>query len=187
MNRSLTAPAVLSGRWAIDPTRSTVRFSIKHLMVATVRGSFERFGAELETDASGLVRATGTVEAASMVTGDAKRDEVVCGPSFLDAAAHPGIAFASREIEHGAAGAIRVLGDLTIRGTTRPVRLTGTITARRGDDEHQDALEIVAGGSISRAQFGVTGHGVLERSGAALSDAVKIALEISAARIGEDS
>lgn len=184
MNNSLTDSAVVCCRWAVDPTRSTVGFSIKHLMVATVRGSFERFGAELETDASGLVRATGTVEAASMVTGDAKRDEVVCGPSFLDAATHPGIAFASREIEHGAAGAIRVLGDLTIRGTTRPVRLTGTITARRGEDAR---LDIVVGGSISRAEFGVTGHGVLERSGAALSDAVKITLEISAAPVGEDS
>jgi polyisoprenoid-binding protein YceI len=164
-----------------------VGFSIKHLMVATVRGSFERFGAELETDATGLVRATGVVEAASLVTGDAKRDEVVCGPSFLDAGTHPGIAFASRKIEHLAGGAIRVLGDLTIRGTSRPVQLSGTVTARRGDNEEDVRMDIVIGGSVSRSEFGVTGHGVLERSGAALSDGVKIALELSAARIDEDS
>lgn len=75
--RARTKLPPVAGRWSIEPERSRVGFTIRHLTVATVHGAFQRFDGSLETDRSGLERASGTVEAASIDTGDPKRDEVL--------------------------------------------------------------------------------------------------------------
>lgn len=178
-------PTVPAGRWTVDPERSTVGFAIRHLSVATVRGTFGRFAGWLETDESGLTAAEGTVEAASVNTGDDKRDTALRNPGFLDADGYPSIAFASREIEQRD-GAVSVLAELTIKGIARPIRLTVTGAGlERGAGPNRRA-RIVAAGEISRSEFGVTGGGVLESHGALVSDTVKITLDLSAIAQPED-
>ena len=109
-------------RWTFDPPHTTVEVSAKHMMVTTVRGRFSGTTGEIEYDAKDPLSAHVRVEipAASVDTGDAKRDAHLRSPDFLDAEAHPTITFVSRRIEqHG--DRFAVTGDLTIRGTTRPV------------------------------------------------------------------
>lgn len=181
-----TRPAVRPGRWAVDTEQSRLAFTIRHLLVATMSGVFLRFESELETGPSGLVCATGVVRTASLDTGDPTRDQVVLGPGFLDGETHPDIVFASSEVEQDDDGAVRVLGDLTIRGITRPVVLVGSVTAMPGGPDQHERIAIDARGAISRSEFGVTGGGILERSGAALSDTVKIDLQVCAVSVPED-
>ena len=166
-------------RWEIDPRRSRVRFSVKHLMVATIRGEATRFEGTLEGDGSGLTRASGTVEVAGLRTGDPKRDEVLLGRDFFDAADHPRIRFASSRIEPAGAGRVRIAGELTIRGRTHEVGFE----AEHGPlDGGSETVELRARGELSRERFGVTGGGVIEAAGAAVSDRVAVELELLAQR-----
>lgn len=174
------------GRWAVEADRSSVAFTIRHLMVATVQGAFNRFDATLESDSDGLRRAEGVVEVASISTGERKRDEVLMGEGFFDADQHPDIAFVSREVEQDEHGRLQITGELTIKGITRPVRLLGTLAAMTNGSGEPSRAKIVVRGAISRTQFGVTGGGVIEAAGALVSDSVNIALEMSAVRVGQD-
>jgi polyisoprenoid-binding protein YceI len=174
-------PTVPAGRWTVDPERSTVAFTIRHLSVATVRGAFGRFDGWLETDDSGLTAAAGTAETASISTGDAKRDAALLKAGFLDADRYPSISLASSEIALHE-GRVCVLADLTMKGVTRPIRLTVTAGGLESESGPVSRARIVAAGTISRSEFGVTGGGVLESHGALVSDTVKIALEVSATR-----
>lgn len=172
------------GGWVVDPQRSAVGFTVRHLLVTTVRGAFRHFEASLETDGSGLRRAVGSVDAASVDTGDPKRDASLLAPGFLDADRYPNIAFSSREIDH-ADGSLEVLADLTLKGVTRPIRLAGTIVGEANGSGEIARARIVTQGAISRAEFGVTGGGVLESAGAVVSDVVNVLLEIRAVRLPE--
>lgn len=176
-------PVIHAGSWVVDRQRSRVDFSVKHLMVATVSGELKEFEGVLESDRMGLTRASGVVHAASMTTGDAKRDEILRGADFFDVARHPDIHFASRRTEPGRTGSFRIVGDLTIKGATREVRLDGTISNPLDGSQPGDRIEVKVRGEISRREFGVTGTRVLEAAGAVVSDRVTLALEISGVRV----
>src|SRR5262245_54796511 len=90
-----------AGTWQIDAVHSAIQFSVKHLVVATVRGQFRRFGAELKLDEAdptgGSVEVT--IEAASIDTGNPQRDADLRSPNFFHAEKHPTVKFASRRVE----------------------------------------------------------------------------------------
>jgi polyisoprenoid-binding protein YceI len=172
-------PTVPAGRWTLDPERSTVAFTIRHLSVATVRGAFGRFDGWLETDDAGLTSAAGTVETASLSTGDGKRDAALLKAGFLAAERYPIISFSSSVIEWRE-GAVCVLADLTMKGITQPIELTVTAVGLSSESGPVRRAKVVASGAISRSEFGVTGGGVLESHDALVSDTVKLALDLSA-------
>ena len=165
------------GTWTIDPARSRIEFSVKHLMVATVRGRFTAFEGTVASDAVGLSRATGIVQTASIDTGEPKRDEHLRGPSFLDVDRSPQIHFASRRIERGGGEGFRVVGDLTIKGVTRELALQAVL---RNDSVDPDRLHVGAHGEIMRSAFGLSWREVLEAAGALVSDRVMVSLEVVA-------
>ncbi|MFN8159574.1 MAG: YceI family protein [Solirubrobacterales bacterium] len=169
-------------RWRIDPRRSRVRFAVKHLMVATVWGELEDFEGTIETDGSGPTGATGSVAMASLRTGDAKRDEVLLGPDFFDAGAHPRCTFASTRIEEAGGGEreLQIVGDLTIRGEPREVELKAALGGDLAAPEPPEEITLRVSGELSRRDFGVIGAGVLEAAGALVSDRVELELELTA-------
>ncbi|MGP0100183.1 MAG: YceI family protein [Solirubrobacteraceae bacterium] len=176
------ASVVPSGRWSIDAPRSSVAFTMKHMMLATVNGRFREFDGVLETG-SGAPRAAGVVKAASIDTNESIRDEHLrSSPDFFDVERYPEIRFDSTQIEYVEGGRLHIVGDLTMRGVTREIALDarlGGMTHEAGGDER---VELELRGELNRRDFGLTWNQALDTGGALLGNKVKIALEISAVK-----
>src|ERR1700736_53969 len=116
-----------AGTWSIDPAHSTVEFSVRNMGIVNVKGHFGEFEGTLESDGDlDSVRARGSVQVASVNTRSEKRDEHLLADDFFDAENHPEITFESTRIEP-AGDELRVIGNLTIRGTTREVELDAVV------------------------------------------------------------
>src|SRR3989475_7180807 len=111
--------------WNLDPAPASVQFSVRHLMVSTVRGAFGKVTGTVQVDEKDLPRSKlqATIDAASIDTRVEKRDAHLKSPDFLDVAKYPTITFVSKEIEKAGDGRWKVTGDLTLHGVTRPVTL----------------------------------------------------------------
>jgi polyisoprenoid-binding protein YceI len=176
------ASVVPSGNWSVDTPRSSVSFTLKHMMLATVNGCFREFDGMLETG-SGAPRAAGVVKAASIDTNESVRDEHLRNsPDFFDVERHPEISFNSTRIDSPAGGRLRIVGELTMRGVTREIELD----ARLGDTTREaggvERMQLELRGELNRRDFGLTWNQALEAGGALLGNKVKIALEISAVK-----
>ncbi|GIK77324.1 MAG: polyisoprenoid-binding protein [Acidobacteria bacterium] len=174
---SSTAELLATGRWAIDPSSSTVEFAIKHMLVATVRGRFLDFEGTIDRDDGGLA-ASGAVRAASVDTGEPVRDANLRGPGFFDSGRHPEIRFASESAEPADDGAVLITGPITIAGTTRPLRLLVAVEPDGGVDR----VRLRARGVLRRSEFGIESASLLD---AGVSDKVDLALDVRARRLDD--
>jgi len=153
------------GSWTIDPARSSVGWSVKHLGVSTVHGSATEFGGTL---AAG--RATGTVAASSLQTDDPKRDEYVRSPEFLAAEDFPELRFSA---DLASAEDHAITGDLTIRDTTLPL----TLHVRRAEVDG-DEVQLELTGTALRRPYGLKfpqAFGAADRS---VADEVELVLDL---------
>lgn len=182
MTTFATAPenALLpAGSWQVDPAHSSVGFQVKHLMIATVKGRFTDFEGTLESREDGTLRATGTIKTASIDTGEPKRDEHLRSGDFFEAEAYPEITFASTEFVPTGKDGFRVLGDLTIRGITKPVELTGSVEGTGRDPWGNDRVALQLRGAVNRSEWGLNWNQALEAGGVLVGDKVKLELEFS--------
>lgn len=167
--------------WHIDPSHSHVGFSVKHMMVSTVRGRLGRVTGRLDLDEKSPEKADFeiTVETAGVDTGDAKRDAHLRSADFFDAETHPAITFKSNAVFPKGDGTYAASGELTIRGTTRPVsfdiELLGVVTDGQGGRH----LGATATATIDRTAFGLTWNMPVP-SGVLVSEQVKIEVDIQA-------
>jgi polyisoprenoid-binding protein YceI len=185
----MSAPAATQtqlpvGTWKLDPTHSSASFAVKHMVVATFRGSFEQLDATLTVDESGHGQFTGTVDASSIHVKDENLQAHLGSPDFFDTERYPELKFSSKEIRRGGVELV-VDGELTIKDQTHPVEARGTIT-----DPHETlggaikigvTLETV----IDRTKFGLNWNAPLPKGGFALSDDVKLTVELELARDSE--
>src|SRR5918994_4136665 len=112
MNSTATATLIPTGTWDVDPSHSTVGFSVKHLGIATVRGKFEQFEGTLEIgDDLSQAHAFGTIKAVSVNTNDSGRDEHLRSADFFGVEANPELSFASTAIEHVDEETFLITGD----------------------------------------------------------------------------
>jgi polyisoprenoid-binding protein YceI len=126
-------PEVRHALWRIDPERSSVEFQVRHLYgLQTVKGRFERYDGTLDLDAQPAIELT--IEADSLNTNNARRDEHLRSADFFDAADHPALRFESRlvAVDHGR---LEVGGELHAAGKSIPVDLEGVMRADRGELE----------------------------------------------------
>jgi polyisoprenoid-binding protein YceI len=167
--------------WTVDPVHSYVGFSVRHMMVTTVRGSFTSFRGTLDIDASDFTksRIEGEIDVTSIDTKNADRDNHLRTGDFFDAASHPKITFRSTRIEPRGDGYV-VHGELTIRGVTRPVSLETEYAGTSKNPYGQTVAGVSATGSINRRDFGMQYHALLETGGVAVSDKVKLEIEVQA-------
>ncbi len=163
------------GTWTLDANHSTVAFTIRHLGISKVRGTFERFDARLEVgDTLDGTSVTATVDVASVATGNADRDAHVLAPDLLDVAQRPTLRFRSTAIEPDGDG-WALHGELTIGAVTRPVTLAaelGGIETYPIDGSRHAGFE--ARGEIRRKDFGLD-FGLVD---AALGQVVKIEIDL---------
>src|ERR1700674_5238488 len=111
--------------WQIDGAHSAVNLTVRHMVISKVRGRFTRWNAKLQLDTANLTRSAVEVdiEAASIETGVADRDNHLRSPDFLDVQKYPALTYRSRRVEAPSKDRLRVVGDLTIRNVTREVVL----------------------------------------------------------------
>jgi polyisoprenoid-binding protein YceI len=176
------AGVIPAGEWSVDAERSSVAFTLKHLLFTKVRGNFHEFEGSLSVG-EGAIEAGGVVSAASLDTQDAVRDEHVrSSPDFFDVEHHPEIGFASTRIEDLGDGGVRITGNLQVRGVTSEIQLEGTGRPCASPDGEPERIELLLAGEVDRRDFGLTWNQKLDTGGAMLGNRVKIELEIVAAR-----
>ena len=176
------AGIVPAGRWSVDATRSSVAFTVRHMMFATVNGCFRGFDGMLEIG-PGVARATGAVQAATIDTNERVRDEhLQRSADFFDVERYPEISFSSTRIDYLDGARLRVVGELTMRSVTREIELDGQLTSRAGGESEDERIELELRGELNRRDFGLTWNQALETGGALLGNRVTVALEISAVR-----
>lgn len=170
--------------WTIDPDHTQVWFAVKHMMFATVKGQFPGVSGEIVLDANDPAKTAIEVkiEAASIDTRSAQRDEHLRSADFFDVENHPHLTFVGRRIEPLGGSKYRITGDLTIRGTTREVVLAAEETGRGTDPWGQQKLGFTASTSIDRKDYGLTWNQALEAGGVLVSDEVKISIDGQAIR-----
>jgi polyisoprenoid-binding protein YceI len=174
-------PMLVHGRWQVDPSHSTIEFAVRHMLIATVKGRFREFEGAIETGESPAFR--GVIQVATLDTHDAIRDDHLRSADFFDARRYPEISFRSTAVDVDGRDSINVLGDLELRGVTRPVALAGEVA---GVGVHPDGKERIAlslRGELDRKDFGLTWNQALETGGVLVGDRVGIALDISAVKV----
>jgi polyisoprenoid-binding protein YceI len=167
--------------YSVDEAHSSIGFKVRHLGITNVSGRFADFEATVRMDPEDLstLETTATIQVGSVDTGVEKRDGHLKSDDFFDAANHPVITFVSKGVRNVEGDEFELVGDLTIRGTTREVVLDGTYlgSASMGES-HRIAIE--ASTEISRFDYGLKWDAVTELGGLIVSEKVRIILEIQA-------
>ena len=167
--------------WNIDPTHSTIGFSIRHMVFSKVRGRFLKFTGAIQLDDDPTKSwAETTIDAGTIDTGTAQRDNHVRSADFLDVEKFPELRFRSSRVEDLGAGRLRVIGDLTIRDTTREIAVDVEAAGRGMDPWGNERIGFVAKTSIERKDFGLTWNQLLEAGGVLVGDRVEIELDVQA-------
>jgi polyisoprenoid-binding protein YceI len=163
---------VPTGTWNADPVHSNVGFAVKHMAVGSFKGGFSDFTAKLENGAL-----SGTAKVASIDVKDENLNAHLQSPDFFDSERHPEIAFTSGpiRIENGQ---IVADGELSLRGVTQPVRLTGTISGPANDPYGNARLGLDLETEIDRTAFGVNWQAELPNGGPVAGNEVKLTAEL---------
>ena len=150
--------------WKMDPAHSHASFSVRHLGISNVRGEFSKVDGTLHLDDQDVTksRVEATIDANSIDTREAKRDAHLKSPDFFDAQNHPKMTFKSTKVEKAGDKKLKVTGDLTIRGNTKPVTLDVELSDAIKDMQGAQRRAILATGKINRQQFGLTWSKMLE-------------------------
>jgi len=178
-----TTQLVPAGTYAADPAHSRVGFAVKHLGIATVRGTFERFDGSLVVgDDPRDVTFSATIDAASVDTAEDQRDAHLRSADFFDVEQHPTLTFASTRVTPVGDDTFRIVGDLTMHGVTREVELEAVVQGAETDPWGNERVGFEITGQLSRGEFGMTFNQALGSGNLLVSDRVKLSLDVSAIR-----
>ena len=182
-----SAPAK-SSTWTADPMHSIAEFSVKHLVVATVKGRFRELEATLHIDEANPENSSveARIAVASVDTNVQARDADLRSDNFFSADKYPYITFKGTRVERIDGERFRLTGDLTIRDVTKEVVLDGEYAGQIDDPYGNKRAGFTATTQISRSAFGVKWNQVLEAGGVAVGDSVKITLHLEAIRQKEE-
>jgi polyisoprenoid-binding protein YceI len=178
-----TPPNFVAGTWTLDPTHSTIAFTVKHLAISKVRGSFEEFELTIVTapeDSDGITSIDAVIDVASVNTNQAQRDGHLRTSDFFQVDEFPTATF------HSTGGTwegddFTIVGDLTLRGVTKQIELKGELGGVTTDSQGNTKAGASASTTINRHDFGVSWNAALEAGGLTLGDDVKIDIDIQVA------
>jgi polyisoprenoid-binding protein YceI len=174
-------------RWEIDSSHSSVHFSVRHLVIAKVRGVFARWTGSVQVPDGDFSKATVdvTIDASSIDTGVAQRDAHLKSADFFDATEFPELHFVGKRVQPRSGDEVDVVGDLTIKGITREVVLRVEQHGQARDPWGNVRAAFTAKTSIDRKDFGLTWNQALETGGVMVGDRVEIEAEIEAVKQAE--
>jgi polyisoprenoid-binding protein YceI len=168
-------------KWTLDPTHSEIQFKVKHLMITNTTGEFTKYDVSAETEGEDFTKAkiTFSADVDSVTTGNEQRDAHLKSADFFDAATYPKLTFTATKYENvDNDGSYELYGDLTIRGTTKEVKLDvefgGVITDPWGNTRAGFTIS----GKINRKEFGLHWSATTEAGGFVVSDDVRIHVTI---------
>jgi polyisoprenoid-binding protein YceI len=169
-------------KWNFDFTHSNVDFSVRHLLVSKVRGRFNKWSGTLliDEDDLGASSVEVQIDAASVDTSEPKRDEHLRSAEFFDVEKFPHLTFKSTGVEKNGDDRLRVAGDLTLHGITRPVVLDVERGGSVRDPWGLQRTGFTVTTSIDRKDFGITFNQALDHGGLALGEKVSISIDIEA-------
>lgn len=175
--------------WVIDPTHSEVFFKIKHLVISTVTGSFNKFEGKAVTEGDGFENAKVwiAIDVKSIDTNQPMRDEHLQNGDFFSADAFPQILFESTSFTKVSGNDYKLTGNLTLKGVTKPITLSvgygGSETNLQGVIKH--GFEV--SGVINRMEFGMTWNKLTDTGGLGLGEEVKLSANIQVAELVEEA
>ncbi|MFI9719492.1 YceI family protein [Streptomyces sp. NPDC052396] len=178
------ALAALTGDYTIDPSHSSIGFTVRHAMVTNVRGTFTGHQGSLHLDGADPSRSTAAIEVtiASVDTGIKDRDAHLLGEDFFAAERFPLMTFRSTAAEHLGGDRYRLTGDLTIKDVTRPLAIDLEFNGSATDVYGSERVGFEGSAEILRSDWGLTWNAALEAGGVMVSDKVKLTFDISAVK-----
>ncbi|MBD0338915.1 MAG: YceI family protein [Thermoleophilia bacterium] len=175
-----TVKALPDGTFAVDPAHSQVGFEVEHLGITTIRGRFTVISGALAGGEEPTLE--GVVDLTSVTTDEEQRDGHLVSPDFFDVARFPQATFRSTSFEQLGHGTVHVAGDLTLKGVTSEVELTGSVAGPAADPYGNERVGLALAGVIDRNAFGVKWNAPLPGGGFMLPDDVRIVLDVSAVK-----
>ena len=171
-------------RWEIDASHSGIHFSVRHLVIAKVRGQFGRWSGAIVVPDGDFTKASveAVIDASSIETGVADRDAHLRSADFFDVATYPEITFKASRLEPEGDTDARLVGSLTIKGITRDVVLAVERHGQAKDPWGNERAAFSAKTSIVRKEFGLGWNQVLEAGGVVVGERVDLEIEIEAVR-----
>ncbi|ADH62528.1 YceI family protein [Allomeiothermus silvanus DSM 9946] len=168
-------------KWNLDPSHTSIDFKVRHMGIASVRGSLKVLSGSVETDEAGRpIQVEAVIDAASIATGEPQRDGHLRSADFLHAEQYPEIRFVSTQIEPLGGNRYRIQGNLTIRDITKPVTLEAEVSAPIKDPWGMQRVAASASGQINRKDWNLTWNQVLELGALLVGEEVKFNLEVEA-------
>ena len=174
-----SATVIPTGTWSIDPSWSSLEFEVRKLGIVNVKGRVPGFTGTVSGGESSSIE--GAVDATSITTFDTDRDAHLQSPEFFDTQRHPELRFASTSVE-ATDGELVVIGDLTIKGITKPVELRGTVVGPTNDPWGNERVGLELAGAVDRTAFGLTWNAPLPGGGFLLPDDVLLRAYFAAVR-----
>ncbi len=185
MSQATVPTGILTGTYQLDPSHTSVGFSVRHMMFAKVQGAFTLQQGEVRVAEDPLQSSvTASIDARSVDTRDATRDAHLRSADFLDADTYPTLDFRSTAVRP-AGDHWQVEGDLTIHGVTRPVTLEVEVTGSGTDPWGNARAGFEAHTTINRSDFGLTWNQALEAGGVLVGD--KVTIDIAAEAVYQAS
>jgi len=183
---ALSLPAfAFASTWTIDPDHSNIGFKVKHLMVANVKGSFEKHTGTVEINDKDITKSKVevSIDTNSINTNVQKRDEHLRSADFFDVAKYPTMTFVSKKVAKAGKDRLKVTGDLTLHGVTREVVLDVEPISKESKDPWGNIRRgTTATTKIDRKDFGLAWNKGLETGGVLVGDEITITLEIEMIR-----
>lgn len=175
-------------KWSIDQAHSDITFKVRHLMISNVSGSFKQFDASIYTSGNDFTTAEIEVfiDAASISTGDEKRDEHLRGADFFNVEHHKQISFLTNTIGPADAnGHHELWGDLTMMGITKKIMLTVEFGGIVKDPWGNEKAGFTIQGKINRSDWGLVWNATIETGGFMVSESISILCEVELLKLGE--
>ncbi len=170
--------------WQIDSSHTTAEFSIRHLMISTVRGRFGELTGSVTLDPANPKGANLqlSIPVASISTHNEQRDTHLKSADFFDAVNYPEITFVGKRVEGDINREFKLIGDLTIRGTTKEFVLNVTSEGAGGDPWGNERLGFSGTGKLNRTDYGLNWNAALEAGGFVVGEDVKVSIDVELVR-----
>jgi polyisoprenoid-binding protein YceI len=171
--------------YAIDPAHSNIQFSVRHLMIAKVRGSFSKISGTLQLPAESPIptAVSAVIDVSSIDTRDEQRDGHLKSGDFFEVEKFPEMRFASTKIEVTGPTHFALTGDLELHGVTKSVTLTAEVSGQGKDPWGNHRVAFEATGKVNRKDFGLVWNQSLDAGGVAIGDEISITLDIESVPI----
>jgi polyisoprenoid-binding protein YceI len=169
-------------QWKIDPAHTSAEFTVRHMMITNVRGKFEKLDGVVSFNPDNLAASSVsvTIDAASINTGAADRDNHLRSADFFDVENYPHLTFRSTRVEMTGDSTARITGDLTIRDVTRPVTIEAEFLGQNTSPFGTTVAGFSGTARINREDFGLTWNMALETGGVLVGKDISIELQVQA-------